>query len=254
MMERIKINNIREAVETASRKINNTDNDNRDSRKSTGYSGTPLKFSEVTDLIKTGGNVKVNKQSAAKLKAVENNNNALKKRRVRTRAVTGGNVVTSRYVSGDPRCCRRRKKKRVRARVIDIYVDISVGHAVNTEKMKERGEIVLNTAKKHRMKGDIVNLHVISAVRKGAAGKRKIIEVDIPSRDTAALNIALAEPAFFRRIMFGVVENIHNTTKITGMKVVDGSEVAEELKKSEKSGYFFPAIIGNSEKVEPVEL
>ena len=248
-MKKITISSIREAVEIATRKIGG-DNNNRSSRTSTGYSGTPLEFSEVENLIKNGGNVKINKQSAKKLKATENNNNALKKRRVRTRAVTGGNVVTSRYVSGDPRCCRRRKKKRVRARVIDIYVDISVGHAVNTKKMKERGEIVLNTAKKHRMKGDIVNLHVISAMRK-AGGEEKIVEIAIPSRDTAALNIALAEPAFFRRIIFAIAEYYYNINQIYGIKIVDGKDVKKELRKEGKSGYFFPAIKSNSDNVEP---
>lgn len=130
--------------------------------------------------------------------------------------VAGYQACVPRYLQGIPTNMINRRIVTQKQKVVDVVRDIGYSESTKAETMLSKGLEALNVANALEKQGTRCNLYV-SAICKKSVFSEKLINIQIRIKSsTQRLNVKqiafpLAHPAFFRRIVFGLIERLYET-------------------------------------------
>lgn len=130
--------------------------------------------------------------------------------------VAGYQACVPRYLQGIPTNMINRRTVTQKQKVVDVVRDIGYAGSIKAETMLNKGLEALNVVNTLEKQGTRCNLYV-SAICKNNMFSKKLVNIQIRIKSsTQRLNVKqiafpLAHPAFFRRIVFGLIERLHET-------------------------------------------
>lgn len=130
--------------------------------------------------------------------------------------VAGYQACVPRYLQGIPTNMINRRIVTQKQKVVDVVRDIGYAGSIKAETMLNKGLEALNVVNTLEKQGTRCNLYV-SAICKNDMFSKKLVNIQIRIKSsTQRLNVKqiafpLAHPAFFRRIVFGLIERLYET-------------------------------------------
>lgn len=130
--------------------------------------------------------------------------------------VAGYQACVPRYLQGIPTNMINRRIVTQKQKVVDVVRDIGYAGSIKAETMLNKGLEALNMVNTLEKQGTRCNLYV-STICKKCTFDKKLVNIQIRIKSsTQRLNVKqiafpLAHPAFFRRIVFGLIERMYET-------------------------------------------
>ena len=120
-------------------------------------------------------------------------------------SVAGSRVVVPEYLGGSPMCMRRRQKRDIQTRSVNIYVNTTCHAVVPADNMLKRGASILALLEFLQMSQVSVELYLTAEL--GAAREHdyiQVIHVESHPLDLSQAAFAIAHPAFARQITYAM--------------------------------------------------
>lgn len=132
---------------------------------------------------------------------------------------TGGSVSIGRYLNGNPKCMRNRRKKTMgSAPVLHLIVNVVASCAVKAERMANYGAAICGLIDRLENSGKRVHLDMVMV--SNSMGVRLSCGWNVKraseALDLSQVAFAIAHPAAFRRIGFAMMERTHRDAESPG--------------------------------------
>ena len=130
--------------------------------------------------------------------------------------VAGYQACVPRYLQGIPTNMINHRIVTQKQKVVDVVRDTGYAGSIKAETMLNKGLEALNVVNALEKQGTRCNLYV-SVICKKSEFSKKLVNIQIRIKSSAQrLNVKqiafpLAHPAFSRRIVFGLIERLHET-------------------------------------------
>lgn len=132
---------------------------------------------------------------------------------------TGGSVSVGRYLTGNPKCMRNRRKRTMGAApVLHMVVNVVASCAVKAERMANYGAAITGLIDRLENSGKRVHLDMVMVTN--SKGTRLSMGWNVKRAseplDLSQVAFSIAHPAALRRIGFAMMERTHNDAESPG--------------------------------------